>query len=86
MKPAITAALILISSVLSGQTGGLSDTIIIKEILVKGSAVSSVVNGFRSTQVDTSVIKDNSLGDLSDMIADGTTLFIKNFIQLDLSY
>jgi hypothetical protein len=79
MRPAITTSLILISSILSGQTQEISDTINIREILVKGNAVSSVVNGFRTTHVDTSCIKDNSLGDLSDIISEGTTLFVKNY-------
>jgi outer membrane cobalamin receptor len=61
------------------QSQEISDTININEIFVKGSAVSSDVNGYWTTRVDTSAIKDHSLGDLSAIINENTPLFVKNY-------
>jgi len=79
MRSVFAYTLILISATLCGQTSELSDTINLTGILVKGSPVSAVINGFRTTRVDSSVIKDHSLGDLSEIIAEGTPLFVKNY-------
>jgi iron complex outermembrane receptor protein len=79
MRPAITSAFILISAVVCGQMTEVKDTISIKEILVKGSAVSPVIKGYRKSSVDTAVIKDHSLDDLSDIVSEGTPVFVKSY-------
>jgi len=79
MRYKIYSVVVLIPTFLVGQAQDISDTLSINEIFVSGNPVSSVVNGYRSTSVDTSAIKDHSLGDLSGIIAENTPLFVKNY-------
>jgi vitamin B12 transporter len=79
MRHLTAYSLLIFSSALCGQEAHVSDTVRINEILVKGSAVSSVIKGYRNSSVDTSVIKDHSLDNLSEIISEGTPLFVKNY-------
>ena len=80
MKSAsITIFAILIPYALYGQYKDIADTIRIDEIVIRSTHLTSAVDGFKYLKIDTSVIKDYSLENLSDIISENSHIFIKNY-------
>jgi iron complex outermembrane receptor protein len=75
---ALYIALIL-SLTASGQRLFLNDTIRINEIVVRGSLLSSASDGYKLIKVDSAVLKEYNLGNLSEIISDNTPVFIKSY-------
>lgn len=57
----------------------LNDTIRINEVVVKGSLLYSPSDGYKLTGIDSAVLKDYSLSNLSEIISENTPLFIKSY-------
>lgn len=64
---------------LSGQNALTSDTLTISEIMVRSSSKPSVLNGFLDQTIDSTVLKDYRLYDISSVISENTTLSIKDY-------
>jgi vitamin B12 transporter len=64
---------------LSGQNALTSDTLTISEIMVRSSSKPSVLNGFMDQTIDSTVLKDYRLCDISSVISENTTLSIKDY-------
>ena len=62
-----------------GKTHFLQDTVRVKEIIVKSSSKPSVLNGFMDHTIDSMVLKDYKLTDISSVISENTPLFVKNY-------
>lgn len=65
--------------VLTGQTGLTSDTVRMKEIIIRRSSKPAVLNGFRDQTIDSSVLKDYPLDNLSAVLSENTPLFVRNY-------
>lgn len=76
--PAIFIGL-LISISVSGQAPAPDDTIRIKEVVVKGYSSISAADGSKHTSIDTAILMEYSLGNLSEIMSENTPVFIKSY-------
>ena len=77
---ALVLYIVLITSVATyGQISSIKDTIRINEVVVKGSLLSSASGAFKLTGVDSSVLSECNLGNLSEIISYNTPVFIKSY-------
>jgi outer membrane cobalamin receptor len=65
--------------VITAQPSLVNDTIRIKEVIVRSSLLTSSTGGYKHTIIDSSVLKDFSHGNLSEIISQTTPLFIKSY-------
>ena len=79
MRRLIFISLFLFPAILRGQTSFTSDTVRIGEIVVSSSSKPSILNGFRDQNIDSSVLRDYQLYDISSLLSENTPLFIKNY-------
>lgn len=71
------ALIITISSF--GQTPFLPDTIRIDEVEVKGSLLLISSEGYKHAEIDSAVLKEYTLGNLSEMVSENTPVYIKSY-------
>jgi vitamin B12 transporter len=76
--PLFYIGLIMTISV-KGQTPLINDTIRINEVVVNGSMAMSSAEGFKHSKIDSAAFKENTLGNLSDIISDNTNVYIKSY-------
>jgi vitamin B12 transporter len=62
-----------------GQMSFLNDTIRINEVVVKGTLLSPASDGYKLINVDSTVIKEYNLGNISEIISENTPVFIKSY-------
>jgi iron complex outermembrane receptor protein len=70
---------VFIPCLLCGQTSFTTDTVRISEIIISSSSKPAILNGFRDQTIDSSVLKDYQLYDISSVISENTPLFVKNY-------
>jgi iron complex outermembrane receptor protein len=80
-KAGYTALLFIctIPYILYGQDDSSSDTLKLNEIVIKESPIERVLAGFGNSLVDSMILREHSLGSISDALAENTSLFIKNY-------
>ena len=57
----------------------MNDTLRINEIVVKGSLLSSVSDEYKPLKIDSAVLKEYDLGNLSEIISENTPIYIKSY-------
>lgn len=78
MKSLVFYIIVLLSLSSYGQLSFSNDTIKIKEILVSGRRELSGSAGYKSTFIDSTILRDYSYGNLAEIIAENSTVFIKS--------
>lgn len=68
-----------ISLPLTGQTSGISDTIPIKEVIISGHVKNSLLPGFKSSAIDSSILTSYNSRSLSALLSGQSMLFIKSY-------
>jgi len=71
--------LLVLPVISTGQVIFPDDTIRIKEVIVKGSLLANNSGGYKQTVLDSSMLVDYSLNNLSEIITETTSLFIKSY-------
>jgi vitamin B12 transporter len=71
------ALLITISAF--GQASFMPDTIRINEVEVKGSLLLISSEGYKHDEIDSAVLKEYTLGNLSEMVSENTPVYIKSY-------
>jgi iron complex outermembrane receptor protein len=64
---------------LNAQTSVNSDTIVINEVVIRGKISNPVPAGFKKTTVDTSLLKNYSLGTLAELLSGSSNIIIKSY-------
>jgi vitamin B12 transporter len=77
--PVFYIILLVLPVISTGQVIFPDDTIKIKEVIVKGSLLANKSGGYKQTVLDTSMLVDYSLNNLSEIITETTSLFIKSY-------
>ena len=76
--PAFYIALLITISAF-GQTSFLPDTIRIDEVEVKGSLLLNSSEGYKHIEIDSTVLKEYTLGNLSEMVSENAPVYIKSY-------
>jgi outer membrane receptor protein involved in Fe transport len=71
--------MVFLSLRLFGQGSSINDTIRIKEVLVRSQNILSGSSGFKSSFIDSAVIKDYINSNLAEIISENTPVFIKSY-------
>jgi vitamin B12 transporter len=79
MRKLFFITLVFTPCILCGQTSITSDTVRIREIIISSSSKPAILNGFRDQTIDSVILKDYKLYDISSVISGNTTLFVKNY-------
>jgi iron complex outermembrane receptor protein len=79
MRSLFLYIMLLIPIVTTGQSALTNDTIHIREIVIKGSLLSSGNGGYKQTILDSSLLRDYSFASLSDLLSETTPVFIKSY-------
>jgi len=77
--PVFYIILLVLPVISTGQVIFPDDTIRIKEVIVKGSLLANNSGGYKQTVLDSSMLVDYSLNNLSEIITETTSLFIKSY-------
>jgi vitamin B12 transporter len=76
--PAIYIALLITISAF-GQTSFLPDTIRIDEVEVKGSLLLNSSEVYKHDEIDSAILKEYTLGNLSEIVSENTPVYIKSY-------
>ncbi len=69
----------LLSFPLQGQPSALHDTIKINEVVIKGPKSVPVLTGYKTTELDTSVLVEYSNKNLTEVLSENTNIFIRSY-------
>jgi vitamin B12 transporter len=79
LKTVIFYSTLLFSLHLQGQISLSHDTILIKEVEIRGKTIVQDNKGYKTTHIDSSLIGDYSQRTLADLIAENSLIYIKTY-------